>query len=168
MRGLLLLSDPHYGRISPGCWIAECGRLGIKVQWKEAAADQPSLLCAFQTALCRLREDCGWVCVLAEGFLAAYGLALAEQLNVDRLILMGGQAFRREGVRRSGINAFARRNLSLITAELIAVEMDEKAIGRLSSGLGYHCGGLLRLKDAAQLWQKRESFLTAPFSTLAD
>lgn len=170
MRGLLLLSDPHYAQINAGRWPGEKLSPYMHIQREEAAAgNQPSLLSALQLKLCRLREDCDWICVMAEGNMLAYALILAAQLQVDRLVLLGDTVFRRHPDRlQRRINAFARRNLSLITAEIIAVGMEEQSVAKLSAGLGYHCGGLLAVQDTSELWRRRESFLTAPFSTLAD
>jgi len=116
----------------------------------------------------RLCRRCDWVCVMAEGDMACLGLILAAQLSVDRLILLGGRSFLRVGKARQlrWMNAFARRNLALITAEILAVGLPEAALRTLATGLGFHSGGLLEIGDAAELWQKRETFLTAPFATL--
>lgn len=102
--------------------------------------------------------------------MCAQAVILAAQLPVDRLVLMDGALFENRPSDRlhRRLRSFARRNLSLITAEVIAVGMDNAAFRRLSSGLGYHCAGLLRVRDGAELWQKHETFLTAPFDTLAD
>lgn len=168
MRGLLLLSDPNHPQIQPERCIAEAEKHNIKVQWDETAAIQrPPLLSDLQLHLYRLRRQCSWLCVMAEGEAAAHAIILAAQLPVDRLILIGDLPFRRSSDRRRRrLNAFARRNLSLITAEIVAVGMDDRLFHRFSAGLGCCCGALVRAQDAAELWQKRESFLLEAFPGL--
>ena len=171
MRGLLLLSDPQHAQMRPECWLAEARKLNMEIQYDETAACKgPPLLSALQLKFQRLRRRCEWVCVMAEGDMAAHGLILAAQLPVDRLILLGGSVLRKRHAdrRQRRLNAFARRNLSLITAEILAAGMDTRCLRRLSSSLGYHCAGLICTEDAAELWQKRESFLTAPFDALVE
>lgn len=170
MRGLLLLSDPHHAQMNPDRMRGEAQRLGLKVHCETAAEMHPPLfLSRCQLQFSRLRRHCDWVCVLAEGDAAACGMILAAQLPVDRLILLGDRPFcRRHPNRRlRRINAFALRNLSLITAGIIAAGMDGRALRRLSASLGFQGEGLICLQDAAELWQKRESFLTEPFPSLA-
>ena len=165
MQGLLVLG----GR--PDCFFGNSQLQNFKILYENAAEtdDPPLFLSRAQLLLSRLMHRCDWVCVLSEDDLLACALILAEQYPVDRLILMGGSAFQKHSPdrRRRRLDAFARRNLSLITAEIIAAGMDERALKQLSSGLGWH-GKLLYLPDAAELWRKRETFLTAPFEALSE
>ena len=194
MRGLLLLSDPYHTQMNPQYWQSEAIKYNMEVEIGETAAcNEPLLLHAegrlqrsaanrdcprgdfdllsdFQYRLYRLRRRCEWICILAEGKLCSYALALAAQLPVDRLILLGKGCFacRDAGRSRRRISSFARRNLAFITAEIIAAGMEEADLRILRSGLGYHSGGLLALPDAAELWQKRETFLTSSFPALQE
>lgn len=170
MRGLLLLSDPDCGRLEALRWLDEGARLHWNIQWYEATLNRQSLLSMLQSLLQHLRETCDWICIMAEGNLTAHALALAAQFSVERLILLGDSLFCERPAERNQrkINAFARRNLALITSEIIAVDMGDAALRRLKSGLGLCSGGLIHVADAAELWRKRESFLTAPFRTLAE
>lgn len=170
MRGLMILSDPQHAQMYPEHWFREAQRLNMKVQWETAESVDPPLLSALQLHLSRLTRRCSWICILAEGDLAAHALILAAQLNVDRLILIGDAPFRSRHPdrRRRRLNAFALRNLSLITAEIIAVGMGDGPVRRLSSALGFCSGGLICVSDAAELWRKHETFLTAPFSALSE
>ena len=168
MRGLLLLSDPHHAQMNPQSWIGEAQRLNINVQWQAAeSCDPPLMLSSLQSRLGFLRSS--WTCVLAEGRTIAYALILAAQLPVDRLILMGDQMFQNRCTHRSQrrINSFARRNLPLITAETVAVGMKPEALRRLASLMGCCSGGLYALGDGAELWQNRESFLTADLHAIS-
>ena len=164
MRGVLVLGS------RPDSLPGNTQLQSLKILYENAAEyDHPPLFLSHaQLLLSRLMRRCGWVCVWAEGDAAACGLILSAQFSVDRLILVGDSAFQNHPPDRAQrrLNAFARRNLSLITAEIIAAGMGERAVRLLSSGLGWH-GRLLSLPDAAELWQKRETFLTAPFEALS-
>ena len=170
MRGLLLLSDPLCAQIKSECCLAEAVGQDIQIQMHRAAEKHdPSLLSSLQTKLSRLTGRCDWICVVAEGRLMAHGLVLAAQLPVDRLILVGDGLFMRDADRRQRrLNAFALRNLPLITAEIIAAGMKEASLRRIAGLQSFHSGGLMALADGAQLWQMGESFLTAPFHSLAN
>lgn len=76
-----------------------------------------------QTALWRMRQRFGWVCVAAEGEAACIAVALAAQLPVDRLALTDSMLFmpRQRGTNRelSRLRAYARRNLSLVVSEIL-------------------------------------------------
>ena len=97
-----------------------------------------------QAALWELKQRCGWVCVAAERGCAGVALSLAEQLPVDRVALLGGTPFsplpeggsraRRRELKQ--MDAFARRNLALLVAELLLVDAPENEVRRLLSGLG--------------------------------
>jgi len=164
MRGLLVLSS------RPEFFLEKTQLQDFEILHENAAEqDHPPLFLSHaQLRFSRLRRRCEWVCVLAEGDCAAYALILAAQFCVDRLILTGDILPARHPDRHTRrLNAFARRNLSLITAEIIAADVGEKSLRRLSSGLGICCGGLIHLPDAAELWQSCETFLTQPFEALS-
>ncbi len=126
-----------------------------------------------QAALWELRRRCGWICVVAEGAGAGVALALAAQLPVDRVALIGetplaplaghsrGSARARELIR---VNAFARRNLALVIAEILLVGADEAQRRRLIRGLGRADGvrwmdGGARLRDCVEPWGITENNL---------
>ena len=147
-RGVLFLSDPL-------CADSR-GRIIERMQWSAAERvaghnllriDFPGMekcLPRAQAALWELRKRCGWVCVAAERGGAGVALALAEQLPVDRVALLGGTPFaplpeggsraRRREMRR--MDAFARRNLALLVAELMLVDVPADEVRRLECGLG--------------------------------
>lgn len=77
-----------------------------------------------QGELWKLRQESGWICVAAGGAAAYIALALAAQLPVDRIALIGGWLHRRENLGRSlnRIRAYARRNLSLVVAEVLTFD----------------------------------------------
>lgn len=166
MRGLLVLSNRR-----PEISLSQTQRQNFTILHENAAeyGHPPLFLSRAQLQFSRLRRRCDWVCVLAEGDCAAHGLILAAQLSVDRLILadalLQGRCADRH-MRR--LNAFARRNLALITAEIIAAGMGERGLKALAAGLGVCCGGLIHLPDAAELWQSCETFLTLPFAALSE
>lgn len=82
-----------------------------------------------QTALWRLRQRCGWICVAAEGDAACIAVALAAQLPVERLALVEGSLFlpRRRDMPRelTRLQAYARRNLSLVISEILLIGAQE-------------------------------------------
>lgn len=108
-----------------------------------------------QDALRELRRRCGWVCVISERGCAGVALFLAAQLPVDRVALLGGTPFsplptsgtaaRRRELRR--MDALARRNLALVVAELMLVDVPEDEKRRLVRGLGR--GGTVRAQRSA-------------------
>jgi len=94
------------------------------------------LLSQAQAALQRGRQEHGWLCVCAQGHAAHVALALAAQLPVDRLALLSpvqaASGMNRELLRLRG---YARRNLALITAEILLWDADAaliRALMRLS------------------------------------
>lgn len=113
-----------------------CGELPAGVRVAECVFDASSRrLPQAQTALWQLRRECDWVCVAARGACGCVAAALAAQLPVDRLVLAGNRLFApvndnwpRE-LRR--LNAFARRNLSLITAQLVLVAPEGREVRRM-------------------------------------
>lgn len=165
MRGLLVLKDGRSDIL-----LSQKQRQNFRILYENAAeqAYPPLFLSHAQSRFSHLKRHCDWVCVLAEGDCVAYALILAAQFCVDRLILIGDilpKGRPRRHMRR--LSAFALRNLSLITSEIIAVDMGERSLRRLSSGLGICCGGLILIPDAAELWQSCETFLTQPFEALS-
>ena len=151
-RGVLLLSDPLRSAdsapsagnvIERRMWSAserDAGHNFLRIDFPEGDRCLPRA----QAALWELRQRCGWVCVAAERGCAGVALSLAEQLPVDRVALLGGTPFsplteggtaaRRREMRR--IDNFARRNLALVTAELLLIGVSEDEARRLAVGLG--------------------------------
>ena len=147
-RGVLLLGDPlrvdAQGRIIEqmlrSASEGDAGRRLLSVAFPEGEKCLPRA----QAALWELKQRCGWVCVAAERGCAGVALALAEQLPVDRVALLGGTSFadlpeggcraRRREMRR--MDAFARRNLALLVAELLLIDVPEDEARRLECGLG--------------------------------
>ena len=146
VRGVLFLCDPlragAQGRtIERMLRSAEdVGRRLLSVTFQEAESCLPRA----QAALWELKQRCGWACVAAERGCAGVALSLAEQLPVDRVALIGGTPFsplpeggsaaRRREMRR--MDGFARRNLALLVAELLLIDVPEDEMRRLASGLG--------------------------------
>ena len=174
-RGVLFLSDP----LRAGAQ----GRIIKRMQWSAAEQvaghnllqiDFPEVercLLHAQAALWELKQHCGWVCVAAERGCAGVALSLAEQLPVDRVALIGGTPFsplpaggsaaRRRELKR--MDGFARRNLALVVAELMLIDVPEDEMRRLVAGLGRnvsvrapHGAGLDSLVEA---WQITENNL---------
>ena len=102
-----------------------------------------------QTALCRRRRECGWICVAASGAAVGIALALAAQLMVDRLALWPEPALPSRPRELLRIEGFARRNLSLIASEILLVEPPQELLRGLAGGLSRSCE--LRCTDAAAL-----------------
>ena len=146
LRGVLFLSDPlragARGRNIERMLRSadDVGRRLLSVAFPEAEKCLPHA----QAALWELKQRCGWVCVAAARGCAGVALSLAEQLPVDRVALIGGTPFaplpeggtaaRRRELKR--LDAFARRNLALLVAELLLVDVPEEETRRLACGLG--------------------------------
>ena len=146
LRGVLFLSDPlragARGRNIERMLRSadDVGRRLLSVAFPEVEKCLPHA----QAALWELRQRCGWVCVAAERGCAGVALSLAEQLPVDRVALIGGTPFsplpeggtaaRRRELKR--LDAFARRNLALLVAELLLVDVPEEETRRMACGLG--------------------------------
>ena len=157
LRGVLFLSDPlragARGRNIERMLRSadDVGRRLLSVAFPEVEKCLPHA----QAALWELRRRCGWVCVAAERGCAGVALSLAEQLPVDRVALVGGTPFaplpeggsaaRRRELKR--LDAFARRNLALLVAELLLVDVPEEETRRLACGLGRNVR--LRAQDDA-------------------
>ena len=146
LRGVLFLSDPlragARGRNIERMLRSadDVGRRLLSVAFPEVEKCLPHA----QAALWELRQRCGWVCVVSERGCAGVALSLAEQLPVDRVALIGGTPFsplpeggtaaRRRELKR--LDAFARRNLALLVAELLLIDVPEEETRRLACGLG--------------------------------
>ena len=157
LRGVLFLSDPlragARGRNIERMLRSadDVGRRLLSVAFPEVEKCLPHA----QAALWELRQRCGWVCVAAERGCAGVALSLAEQLPVDRVALIGGTPFsplpeggtaaRRRELKR--LDGFARRNLALLVAELLLVDVPEEETRRLACGLGRNVR--LRAQDDA-------------------
>ena len=157
LRGVLFLSDPlragARGRNIERMLRSadDVGRRLLSVAFPEVEKCLPHA----QAALWELRRRCGWVCVAAERGCAGVALSLAEQLPVDRVALVGGTPFaplpeggsaaRRRELKR--LDAFARRNLALLVAEMLLVDVPEEEMRRMACGLGRNVR--LRAQDDA-------------------
>ena len=105
---------------------------------------------ALRIALQELRSRRAVACILARGTGCAAALALAEQLPVDRLVLMEpimnlsgrdmpwhpSDARLRQARKLAG---FARRNLSLCVSDTLIVESDLHTDASRLGGLSAHC-----------------------------
>ena len=157
LRGVLFLSDPlragARGRNIERMLRSadDVGRRLLSVAFPEVEKCLPHA----QAALWELRQRCSWVCVAAERGCAGVALSLAEQLPVDRVALVGGTPFaplpeggsaaRRRELKR--LDAFARRNLALLVAEMLLVDVPADEVRRLACGLGRNVR--LRAQDDA-------------------
>ena len=157
LRGVLFLSDPlragARGRNIERMLRSadDVGRRLLSVAFPEVEKCLPHA----QAALWELKQRCGWVCVAAARGCAGVALSLAEQLPVDRVALIGGTPFsplpeggtaaRRRELKR--LDGFARRNLALLVAELLMVDVPEEETRRLACGLGRNVR--LRAQDDA-------------------
>ena len=134
-------------------WAVKRGQAGLELfplVWRGG-----DLLGAAQAQLYAAREACDAIAVLARGTGCGLALALAEQLPVDRLVLIepklprmrwwrrragtGEDAGRRAQLRR--LWGFARRNLSLCVSDALLIEGQGASFGaRLcAQGLSAHC-----------------------------
>ena len=157
-RGVLLLNNPldsadvRERTIEQMLRSAEnVGRRLFSVDFSEGEKCHPRA----QDALRELRRRCGWVCVASGRGCAGVALFLAAQLPVDRVALLGGTPFsplpaggtaaRRRELRR--MDALARRNLALLVAEILLVDVAEDEARRLICGLGR--SGIVRAQRGA-------------------
>ena len=113
--GILSLADPLTGEIP-----VEAAHASETVRF--AAGE--GLLTQAQSAYQRLRGRCERVCVAAAGSACGVAASLASQLPAELLALLRGNVFgSRTGAREvDRMNAFARRNLPLISAEILLVD----------------------------------------------
>ena len=148
-RAVLLLTDPLRKAESAGSAVAASQRQFVSdadptvavLHFRRGERCLPQA----QEALWRLRRRFGWICVAGEGACAGLALALAAQLPVDRVALLGGSPF--GAVRTDGgaigrarelarVDAFARRNLALVVAEILLVNVPDDERRKLIRGLG--------------------------------
>ena len=89
-----------------------------------------------QSALQRQRRRADWLCVAAAGAAVGIALALAAQLPVERLVLWmdADKPVRSRELLR--LDAFARRNLSLVISEILLIGAADMEVRRLVRGLG--------------------------------
>ena len=124
--GILSLADPLTGELPV--------KTAAAAETVRFAAGE-SLRTQAQNAYQRLRLRCERVCVAAAGSGCGVAASLAAQLPVELLALRNGNVFGpRTGAREiDRLNAFARRNLPLIAAEILLVnpsEAEEKGFVR--------------------------------------
>ena len=129
------------------------------------------LLPQAQEALWEMRRRCGWVCVAASGAAVGAATALAAQLPVDRLALADSALFAGRGERLprelSRLKRFARRNLALVTSELLLVNAAPGEIAAFARILGP--GRLCALETGAppeRPWERCAALLCAPWSVV--
>lgn len=134
-RGLLLLNDPlrHGSRFSQ--MHMDTKALILELRFTEG---EPYLSQA-QAALWRLRRECGWVCVAAEGCAAWIALALAAQLMVERLALWMEPAPEKLPRQMQRLQLYVRRNLSLLASEILLAKASDAELRMLSRGLSGSC-----------------------------
>ena len=98
------------------------------------------LLAQAQEAYQRVHARCERVCVAAYGNGGAVAAAIAAQLPVELLALRRSNLFgRRTGARTvDRLNAFARRNLSLVTAEILLIDPPPAEEAGFVRGAGMH------------------------------
>ena len=134
-RGLLLINDPlrHGGRFSQ--MHMDTKALTLELCFTEGEPYLPQA----QAALWKLRRECGWVCVAAEGCAAWIALALAAQLMVERLVLWMEPAPERLPRQMQRLQLYARRNLSLLACEILMAKASDAELRMLSRGLSRSC-----------------------------
>lgn len=117
---------------------------------------------ALQIALQQARRGKAVSGVVALGSGCCGALALAEQLPVDRLVLIAPSLFpgRESGPALRRIAAFARRNLCLCASEVLAVKGEERPERALRPGRLAAQGRLIRMEMRAdgdgKLYTNRE------------
>ena len=119
------------------------------------------LLPQAQQGLWQLRLRCDWICVAAEGERALLALALAAQLPVERLALMG--RWQTAKGKRSPLRGYAMRNLPLVVADVLLIGADG-AQARALRDRRY--GALAVLK--ADGWEQCAHLLLAPWTEAAE
>jgi len=131
-RGILLLADPIRG----GSRFSQMHIEGTGLVFDES---EPCFAQA-QRALQKMRREYSWVCAAASGAAVSIALALAAQLPVDRLALWKDDTPALRPRQLVRLDAFARRNLSLIVSEILLVDADDHDARRLCRGLGRRSG----------------------------
>lgn len=151
-RGVLCLND------APFCALKQ----EIQTVQRLVFDENEPLLPQAQQALWQLRCKCDWVCIAAEGEAALVALALAAQLPVERLALMG--RWRSCSKKMARFRAYALRNLPLVIANVLLIAAGDEEIAALLRGRRH--GELCVL--AAQRWQDCANLLTAPWSAVLE
>ncbi len=149
-RGILLLCDPLRGG----------SRFSQRHSNTKALVfdENERFLSQAQAALCQRKQECGWVCVAASGSAVGVALALAAQLMVDRLALWMEAAPAALPRQLKRIESYARRNIWLISCEILLIDPSDRDVRRLSRGLGR--GSVISCAEGAALvWDE----LTAPW-----
>ena len=125
-RGMLLLPDPSGG-----------AQMHTESVQGLVFTENGSLLSQAQEALWRMRQNCDWICVAAQGDATCIALALAAQLPVDRVAVLGaGSEKKHQNRELRRLRAYARRNLALITAEILLIGADAGLTNALLRGAG--------------------------------
>ena len=163
-RGVLFLADPLRAVALPQRQLKNpCTALIFD--------ENERLLPQAQEALWEMRRRCGWVCVAASGAAVGAATALAAQLPVDRLALADSALFAGRGERLprelSRLKRFARRNLALVTSELLLVNAAPGEIASFARILGP--GRLCALETGAppeRPWERCAALLCAPWSVV--
>ena len=144
--GCVLIDDYLSGtsRLSGLSSFLESREVSLYAPDWQAAGD---LLSALQTALQAARAAVGGVSAIAWGTGCWAALALAEQLPVERLVLIDPKTVRRDaGSRADGVlfrqmvrlERFAERNLPLCVSDMLVIRPRQPAVARSKPLL---CGG---------------------------
>lgn len=121
---------------------------GIRTINLAVSDDGGICLSRMQQAIADARRDCARIWIAARGPAAPASIAAAEQLMVDRLLIFGDPfAEGIDGMRR--MCAFARRNLSLIAAEVFCIGVGE----RRARALAQRMGRRLSPANDTQIWK---------------
>ena len=162
-RGVLFLADPLRAVALPQRQLKNpCSALIFD--------ENERLLPQAQQALWELCRQCAWVCVAASGAAVGVAVALAAQLPVDRLALADGALFdRRNRLPRepARLARFARRNLALVTSELLLVNASPGEIAGFARILG--AGRICALETGApqdRPWERCAELLCASWERL--
>lgn len=151
-RGILCLNGASYWAIQ---------KHAVLVQRLIFNENEP-LLPQAQEALWHMRRDCDWICVAAEHERVFIALALAEQLPVERLALMGewmdGRCIHRD------LRRYALRNLPLAVADAILMGASSRELQMMLRGRRY--GETCLLSETR--WAECAGLLTAPWEAVAE
>lgn len=154
-RGILCLNEAPYQVLQ---------KKKMQVQRLIFNENEP-LLYQAQAALWDMRRQYSWVCVAAEGRYNAAALALAAQLPVDRLALMGGWTEAAGACRRfARLRNYALRNLSLVISDIMLVGAPEADIRRMIRGRRH--GRLCVLPG--QDWEECAGLIEAEWNALRE
>lgn len=153
-RGILFLYDPEHGKgLLPRP--ERTSRDDVRsVRYTDAAqclSDAQNMLYALHTGIRH-------TCIVSEGRTCCIALALAAQLTVDRIVLCGPDIFAAQigggdrTLRR--IEGFAVRNMPLIAAEIILIDVDRAQIRMLIRMLGSYARRNVKIADSAESRQQ--------------